>query len=65
MIERLPDRPTTIDGLRMSGHVSREEYQQFVLPLLQECLARGGGIRLLIVIDDRFDRFEAARAVRT
>jgi|SRR3954447_26258546 hypothetical protein len=59
MIERLRDLPDNVDGLRMSGHVSRDEYQQVVLPLMQECLARGGGIRLLIVIDDDFDRFEA------
>jgi len=59
MIERVADLPDDVDGLRFSGHVSRDEYQQVVLPLLHECLARGGGIRLLIVIDDGFDRFEA------
>ena len=59
MIERVSDLPDNVDGLRFSGHVSRDEYQQVVLPLLHESLARGGGIRLLIVIDGEFDRFEA------
>jgi hypothetical protein len=59
MIERVDALPDNVDGLRFSGHVSREEYKQVVLPLLHECLARGGGIRLLIVIDAGFDRFEA------
>jgi hypothetical protein len=59
MIERVDDLPDYVDGLRFSGHVSREEYKQVVLPLLHECLARGGGIRLLIVIDAGFARFEA------
>jgi hypothetical protein len=59
MIEKVRDLPDNVDGLRFSGHVSREEYQQVVLPLLHEGLARGGGIRLLIVIDGEFDRFEA------
>jgi hypothetical protein len=59
VIERIKGLPDNVDGLRVSGHVSRDEYQQVVLPLMHECLARGGGIRLLILIDDGFDRFEA------
>jgi hypothetical protein len=59
MIDSLTDLPQDVIGFRFSGHVKREEYQRVLLPPMQERLNNGDKIRLLIVIDNDFDRFEA------
>jgi hypothetical protein len=59
MIEALTDLPEGVLGFRFSGHVQKAEYQRELLPPLQERLENGQKIRLVIVIDDNFDRFDA------
>ncbi len=59
MIEPIDDLPEGVFGFRFSGHVGRDEYRQVLLPAFQEHLKDGGKIRLAIVIDADFDRFEA------
>src|SRR5688572_10527756 len=59
MIDLIGDLPDGVAGFRMSGHVSGDDYKQVVLPLMKENMAKAGGIRLLVVIDADFDRFEA------
>ena len=53
------DLPDRLIGFRFSGHVSRADYQQVLLPLLRERIGREEKVRLLVVIDSDFDRFEA------
>jgi hypothetical protein len=59
MIDELDDLPRGVLGFRFSGHVTRDEYRQRLLPPLKACLDRGQKVRLLVVIDDDFDQFEA------
>jgi hypothetical protein len=59
VIDVLPDFPEPLLGFRFSGHVTRDEYTQTLLPPLKEQIARGAKIRLAVVIDDDFDQFEA------
>ena len=46
-------------GFRFSGHVSRAEYAGVLRPPLQERIDSDQKIRLLVLIDAEFDRFEA------
>jgi hypothetical protein len=59
MIEPLTDVPDGMIGFRLSGHVKRDEYERVLLPAMQERLDDDEKIRLLIVIDAGFDRFDA------
>jgi hypothetical protein len=59
MIEALSDLPDGVIGFRFSGHVSQDEYRSVLLPPLKECMDNGDKVRLAIVIDDNFDRFDA------
>jgi SpoIIAA-like len=59
MIEPLSDLPDGVIGFRFSGHVSKDEYRSVLLPLLKEHIDSGNKIRLAVLIDKDFDRFEA------
>jgi SpoIIAA-like len=59
MIEAPPGLPEGVLGFRFSGHVSREEYADVLAPSLKERIDAGRKVRLAVVIDDDFDRFEA------
>jgi hypothetical protein len=59
MIDALSDLPDGVIGFRFSGHVSKDEYRSVLLPALTERLDSRDKVRLAIVIDDDFDRFEA------
>ena len=60
MIEPLPDLPDGVLRFRFTGHVTKEDYDQILAPALLERIGDGAKIRLAIVIDDAFDRFEAS-----
>jgi hypothetical protein len=60
MIEPLPDLPDGVLGFRFTGHVTKEDYDQVLAPALLERIGDGAKIRLAIVIDEGFDRFEAS-----
>jgi hypothetical protein len=59
MIEQIDDLPEPLVGLRFSGQVTRDEYERIILPAMQSVLERDEGARLLVVIDEGFERFEA------
>jgi hypothetical protein len=59
MITALDGLPDGVLGFRFSGHVTREEYTRTLLPALKAPIDAGAKVRLAIVIDDDFDRFEA------
>jgi hypothetical protein len=58
MIEPIDDLPGGVIGLRFSGAVSREDYDRAVLPLLEGALQGDDRIRMVVVIDDAFEKFE-------
>jgi hypothetical protein len=59
MIELLDELPDDVLGFRFSGHVTRDEYTQTLLPVLKQRVDGDGKIRMLVVIDDAFEKFEA------
>ena len=58
VIERLSDLPDDVIGFRMSGHVTRDEYTDVILPVFRERLRGDDGVRTLVVIDEGFEKFE-------
>ena len=56
MIELLPDMPTGVTGIRVSGHLTGEELRG-IKPELTEQLDAGGEIRIVEVIDDDYQGF--------
>jgi len=61
MIERLEEMPAGTIGLRASGKLTREDYQQVLEPALQEGV-ESGELRLLFAMPD-FDGLEAGAMV--
>ena len=59
MIEPLSELPDGVIGFRFSGRVSQDEYRSVLLPALQQRMDSGDKVRLAIVIDNDFDRFDA------
>jgi hypothetical protein len=59
MIETIEGLPDGVIGFRFSGHVTGDEYTSVLLPPLKERIERKEKIRLAVVIDEDFDRFEA------
>jgi hypothetical protein len=58
MIELLADLPDDVIGFRFSGHVTRDEYTHTLLPVLKQRIEGDGKIRMLVLIDDAFEKFE-------
>jgi hypothetical protein len=61
MIERIEDMPAGTIGLRASGKLSREDYQQVLAPALREGV-ESGEMRLLFVMPD-FDGLEPGAVI--
>ncbi|HET9197374.1 MAG TPA: STAS/SEC14 domain-containing protein [Solirubrobacterales bacterium] len=61
MIERIADMPAGTIGLRASGKLSREDYQQVLEPALREGV-ESGELRLLFALPD-FDGLEPGAMV--
>jgi len=50
MIEKIPDLPAGIDGLRSSGSLNCEDYDKFVVPLVDGAVREGRRLRCLVEI---------------
>ena len=61
MIERIEDMPAGTIGLRASGKLTREDYQQVLEPALQEGV-ESGELRLLFAMSD-FDGLEPGAVI--
>lgn len=62
MFERIADLPTGIDGVRASGHLSREDYQTVMEPLIDAARRDGRRLRLLVDIGPGFKGFSPGAA---
>jgi hypothetical protein len=58
MIEPIPDMPAGTIGFRASGHVTRDEYRDVLVPALRDAV-ESGEVRLMFVIDAGFEEMEA------
>jgi len=62
MLERLRDLPAGVDGLRLSGTVTRADYDAVMLPLFEEARREGRRIRLLVRVGSDFQGASAGGA---
>jgi len=58
MIELMDGLPEGVAGVRFSGRVTAEEYRDALLPRLTELAEGEDRIRLLVLLDAGFERFE-------
>lgn len=59
MIELTPGLPDDVLGIRASGEVSGSDYEQVLIPALNEHLEKRQRIRLLYVVGDEFSGYSA------
>jgi hypothetical protein len=57
MIERIEGLPDPVVGLRASGKVTREDYDEVVIPAVRGMLDAHKRVRLLYVVGDEFDGY--------
>lgn len=62
MLARIDDIPAELTGLRATGTVSREDYEDVVIPLLEEARHEGRRLRVLFHFGPEFEGFTAAAA---
>ena len=62
MIEKLKDLPRGIDGVRAIGKISKEDYEQVFVPLLDEARREGRHIRFLYQLGPDFEGFTLGAA---
>jgi hypothetical protein len=58
MIEQLEDMPAGTLGFRATGHLTRDEYHDVLLPAMRAA-AEAGDVRMLFAIGPGFERFDA------
>jgi hypothetical protein len=59
MIERLTGLPENVIGFCAHGKVTGADYEQHVVPAVEEVLARHDKIRILYQLGDDFESFDA------
>lgn len=57
MLEKLQDVPAGIDAVRATGHVSKDDYERVVEPLVDDARREGRHIRLLFEFGPEFRAF--------
>ena len=62
MIEELHDMPVGTIGFRASGHVTRDDYRNVLLPPMRAA-AEAGAVRMLFAIGPGFEEFEPGALV--
>jgi stage II sporulation SpoAA-like protein len=58
MIEQDAGFPENVLGLRISGHVSREDYQRVVIPAVEAALKRAQKVNIYVQVDNDFSGLE-------
>ena len=58
MIEPLDDLPEGVIGFRATGHITRDEYRDVLLPAMRE-RAKAGEVRMVFAMGPGFEEFEA------
>ncbi len=59
MIEKLDDTPEGVLGLRFYGEVTRSDYEEVLIPALNEAFESGEPVRCLCQLGPDFDGYEA------
>lgn len=58
MIRILRDMPAGVVGLEAIGDVEKEDYENVVLPTIEQAIAEHGKVRLVYVLGSKFDDYE-------
>ena len=58
MMERLPDLPENVVGIRAVGDVEDDDYEDVLIPAVEAALAGRDKIRLLYVLGPEFEEYE-------
>ncbi len=64
MLQRIPDLPHRIEGLRAVGTVTADDYQQVVVPLFQDAHRGGRRVRFLYHFGPEFEGFTPGAVLR-
>jgi hypothetical protein len=62
MIEPIPGLPDNVLGLRASGKVTMEDYEQIFEPAIEKATAGGAKVRLLFQLTPEFEGYTAGAA---
>jgi stage II sporulation SpoAA-like protein len=57
MIERLDDMPEGTIGFRAKGELTRDDYENVLLPEFRETIDRGDDVRLVFQLGPGFEKF--------
>jgi len=55
MIETIPGLPENVVGFEAVGKVSADDYKDVLIPTAEAALKKGGKVRLLYVLGERFE----------
>ena len=62
MLERIPDLPDSVVGIRASGEVTGDDYKNVLIPAVVAALQGGHKVRLLYVLGEDVKGFTAGAA---
>ncbi|MEM9730045.1 MAG: STAS/SEC14 domain-containing protein [Myxococcota bacterium] len=62
MIEIIQDLPDRVLGIKATGHVTADDYQQVLVPALEAKLTKQKKVRLLYVLGDDFEGYSGGAA---
>jgi len=62
MLERMKDLPNGIDGLKAVGKISKEDYEQVCVPIMEEARREGRRLRFLYQLGPEFEGFTPGAA---
>ena len=60
MIEKMEDLPDGVLGFSARGTVTKQDYEQIIIPAVEEALAKFRKLRFLYSLGDDFSEFETA-----
>lgn len=62
MIELLPDLPDGVLGFEAVGEIHSDDYEQVLLPKVEEATSAGRKLRIVYVLGDRFTGYSTGAA---
>ena len=64
MIQRISSLPETMVGFRAMGEVTKEDFDQIVLPAVREIVEKTGQLNYMLVIDTSLQNFTAGAWIK-
>jgi len=62
MIKPLEELPENVDGYRLVGNITKDDYETVMIPWVQGLIDTGKDVRAVFVIGDDFDGYDAGAA---